>query len=173
MRSCTLQVKINKTNSTAECSSALLKPMKKVLVFTVAMLLTLAVQAQTVATTDPTQDPKAVTMAFFKVLKDADSGTLVKIATDDFVIISSDGQQAERDLLVQGLSGGFLTVQESPINVTRTSVYNSDASIVSGSTRFKGDLQGQKFDTAIIFSATCIKQGAGWKIAGMQITPEK
>ncbi len=154
--------------------------MKKVLVFTVAMLFTLAVQAQTTApvtttatATDPTQDPKGVTMAFFKVLKDADSGTLVKIATDDFVIISSDGQQADRDLLGQALGGGFLTVQESPVNVSRTSVYNGDAAVVAGTMRFKGDLQGQKFDMPVIFSATCIKQGAGWKIAGMQITPGK
>lgn len=148
--------------------------MKKVLVFIAMMLFTLAVRAQTTApaaATDPMQDPKSVTMAFFKVLKDTDSGTLVKIATDDFVIIASDGQQADRDLLGQAMSGGFLTVQETPINVTRTSVYNTDASVVSGNMRFKGDLQGQKFDIPVVFSATCIKQGAGWKIAGMQLTP--
>ncbi len=152
--------------------------MKKVLVFIAAMLVTVAVQAQTTApamatsaTADPTQDPKAVTMAFFKVLKDADSGMLTKIAADDFAIISSDGQQADRDLLVQAISGGYLTVQETPINISRMSVYNGDAAVVAGSMRFKGDLQGQKFDMAVVFSATCIKQGAGWKIAGMQLTP--
>lgn len=152
--------------------------MKKVLAFTVALLFTLVAQAQTTApaantatTADPTQDPKAVTMAFFKVLKDADSGTLVKVATNDFVIIGSDGQQADRDLLGQALGGGFLVLQESPINVTRTSVYNGDAAVVAGTMRFKGDLQGQKFDMPVVFSATCVKQGSGWKIAGLQITP--
>ena len=150
--------------------------MKRVLVFTAAMLFTLAVQAQTTApaattTADPTQDPKAVTMAFFKVLKDTDTKMLIKIATDDFVIIGSDGQQAERDLLNEAMIGGFLTVQETPINIARTSIYNGDAAVVSGTTRFKGDLQGQKFDMPVVFSATCIKQGAGWKIAGMQLTP--
>jgi ketosteroid isomerase-like protein len=155
--------------------------MKNLLSLTVATLFLLFALAQTAAiaqttatataTTDPTQDPKTVTMAFFKVLKDADAATLVKIATNDFVIISSDGQQADRDLLSQALGGGFLTVQESPINTVTPRIYNGDAAVVVGNMRFKGDLQGQKFDMSVVFSATCVKDGTGWKIANLQLSP--
>ncbi|TAE30005.1 MAG: nuclear transport factor 2 family protein [Cytophagales bacterium] len=142
--------------------------MRNALVFVVTLLLSTPLVAQTA--TDPGQDPTAATTALFKALLDEDSNKMLALTTDDFAIISYDGQTADRDLMGQALSGGILVVDALAPTGTRARTYNNDAAVVSGSTKFKGNLQGTAFDTEVVFTATCVKQGNTWKVASVQFS---
>lgn len=138
------------------------------LVFTTA---TFAQQTTAQQTTDPTQDPTALGNAFFKAMQDEDGTTMGKLLSDDFTITSFDGQGADRDLLLQGVSGGYVVVDSATVSNTRTRSYNSDAAIMTGTWKAKGNIQGQAFENNIAFSVASAKQGNSWKIVNIQFTP--
>lgn len=104
---------------------------------------------------------------------DEDSNKLNAITTTDFSIVSFDGQTADRDLMGQALGGGYLVVDAATPNGTKARMYNNDAAVVSGTSTFKGSLQGTAFNTEIAFTALCVKQGAAWKVASLQFSPSK
>ena len=145
--------------------------MKKVLLVAVTMLLSAPLFAQTAP--DPTQDPSAATTAIFKAMLDEDSVKFNAITTDDCTITNSDGQIADRDLVGQALGGGYLVVDAAAVMGAKTRTYNNDAAVVSGTSNFKGNLQGTAFDTQVVFTALCVKQGTGWKVASLQFSPAK
>jgi hypothetical protein len=147
--------------------------MKKLLVLAVTLLLSAPLFAQTAPATDPTQDPSAATMALFKAMLDEDSGKLNAVTTDDFNVVNFDGQIADRDLMGQALGGGFLVVDAATPSGTKARMYNNDAAVVSGTSKFKGSLQGAAFDTEVAFTALCVKQATGWKVASLQFSPSK
>ncbi len=146
--------------------------MKRFLLFAASLLVTAGAFAQTPAA-DPMQDPSALTSALFKALEAEDGAAAAKLITDDFTITSFDGQSADKDLLGQALGGGFLVIDKATATNLQTRTYNADAAVVTGSSSFKGNLQGQAFDQAVVFTVVCIKQGAGWKAAILQFTPTK
>jgi len=137
----------------------------------VTMLFSASLFAQTA--TDPTQDPSGATTALFKALLDEDGAKMNAITTDDFSITNSDGQTADRDLMGQALSGGYLVVDAAAATGTKARMYNNDAAVVSGTSKFKGNLQGTAFDSEVVFTALCVKQGAGWKVASLQFSASK
>ncbi|WP_027303100.1 nuclear transport factor 2 family protein [Rudanella lutea] len=144
--------------------------MKRLLVLAVLGLFSLTTYAQS-APADPAQDPSALTGAFFKAMQDEDSNKMQSITTDDFSIVNFDGNTADRDLLVQALSGGHLTVETATPSGMRARSYNNDAAVVTGTTKFKGSLQGQALQSDVLFTAVCVKQGNGWKVANVQFSP--
>ena len=132
-------------------------------------LLTASVAfAQTPAPAAP--EPQALATTFFKALEAEDVATLANITTDDFAIVNFDGQVADRDLLGQGLVGGFLVIETASATNLRTRTYNTDMAIVTGDSSFKGSLQGGNFKATVSFTVTCVKVATGWKIAGAQLS---
>lgn len=147
--------------------------MKKMFVLALTIVLSAPLFAQTAPATDPGQDPSAATTALFKSMLDEDSNKLNAVTTDDFSIVSFDGQIADRDLMGQALGGGFLVVDAAAPVGTKARMYNNDAAVVSGTSTFKGSLQGAAFNTDVIFTAFCVKQSAGWKVASLHFSQVK
>ncbi len=145
--------------------------MKFILSLIAGLLFATTTFAQT-ASTDPTQDPTALTNAFFKAMLDED-GTFNKYLTSDFSITSFDGQTVDGDLLAQGVGGGFVIIETGTVADARTRQYNNDAAVTTGNWKAKGSIQGQGFDSTVAFSVTSVKQGSGWKIANIQFTSAK
>ncbi|WP_245563656.1 DUF4440 domain-containing protein [Spirosoma luteum] len=75
------------------------------------------------------------------------------------------------DLMVQGVGGGFIVIETAASTDTRTRQYNSDAAVVTGKWKAKGNVQGQPFDSTVTFSVMCIRQRNSWKIVTAQFTP--
>ncbi|MFD2932422.1 nuclear transport factor 2 family protein [Spirosoma flavum] len=143
--------------------------MKHIVPFIIALLLTtttFAQQANTLA-----QDPTALGNAFFKALLDEDSKTLGSLISSDLDVISFDGQSVDGDVLIQGVSGGFVLVETGTVADIVTRQYNSDAAVMTGTWKAKGNIQGQAFDNSVAFSLVSAKQGGTWKIVNVQFTP--
>ena len=117
------------------------------------------------------QDPTAATTAFFKAMLEEDANSMGTLLTDDFMIVTNDGTTADKSLLMQGLSGGYLTLDTGTTsNVARPRIYNTNAAIVTGNWKQKGTLQGQPFNSEVIFTVVCAKMGSDWKIANVQFS---
>lgn len=150
--------------------------MKVLFPFVAALLLTTAAFAQQAATTtatDPTQDPTALSNAFFKAMLDEDGNAMGKLIASDFTIISFDGQSVDGDLLMQGVGGGYVVIETGVISDARTRQYNTDSAVTTGTWKVKGSIQGQPLNANAAFSVVSAKQGSGWKIVNVQFTPGK
>lgn len=141
--------------------------MKYAFVFLMLTALTTGAFAQ--AATD--QDPAALTTAFFKAMLEEDAANMGKLLTDDFMVVTNEGQTADKSLLIQGISGGYLVVDTGATsNVSKARMYNNDAAVVTGNWKQKGSLQNQSFDNEVIFTVVCAKTGSSWKIANVQFS---
>lgn len=141
--------------------------MKLILVIA-ALLLNTATFAQQA---DVNQDPTALGNAFFKALLDEDGAALGKLVASDFSLTSFDGHSVESDMLVQGVSGGYVVVDAATVSDTRIRQYNNDAAVMTGTWKAKGNVQGQSFDNTVTFSVVSAKQNGSWKIVNIQFTP--
>jgi ketosteroid isomerase-like protein len=141
--------------------------MKKVAFILGVLFTTSGAIAQTAAPAPG--EPTALAQAFFKAMEAEDGAAIAAITTDDFAIVSFDGQVADRDLLGQGLSGGFLNLETATATNLRTRTYGTTA-LVLGDSKFKGSLQGTNFNTNVVFTITCVKNGDKWKIAAAQLS---
>jgi len=144
--------------------------MKLIFSLFAALLLTTATFAQTVA--DPMQDATAVGNAFFKAMLDED-GTISKYLTNDFSIISFDGQVVDGDLLAQAVGGGYVIIETGVVSDARTRQYNADAAVMTGNWKVKGSVQGQTLDNTSAIAVLMVKQNGAWKISNVQFTPMK
>lgn len=144
--------------------------MKLIFSFFAALMLTTATFAQTAA--DPMQDPTALGNAFFKAMLDED-GTISKYLTNDFSIISFDGQVVDGDLLAQAVGGGYVIIETGVVSDARTRQYNTDAAVMTGNWKVKGSVQGQTLDNTSAVAILMVKQNGAWKIASVQFTPMK
>lgn len=148
--------------------------MKSLISFATALLLTTAAFAQQITTvTDPTQDPTAIGNAFFKAMLDEDGTSMGKLLASDFSITSFDGQAVDGGMLMQGVSGGYVTIATGVVSDARTRQYNTDSAVMTGTWKVKGAVQGQPLDANASFSVVSAKQGSGWKIVNVQFTPVK
>ena len=142
--------------------------MKRLVFAAITLLTTSGLFAQTAA--PAATEPAGLATAMMKALEAEDASAIAAITTDDFTIVSFDGQTADRDLLGQGLSGGFLVVETAPANNVRSRQYNGNTAIVTGDSKFKGSLQGTNFNANIVFTVTCVKMANGWKVANLQLS---
>ena len=143
--------------------------MKITLTFIAAFLFITVSFAQ--QTADSTQDPTALGNTFFKSMLDEDGATLGKLISSDFSLVSTDGNTVDGDMLTQALGGGILIVETATVSDAKTRQYNTDAAVMTGNWKVKGNLQGQAFDTVVTFSVMCAKQAGSWKIVNVQFTP--
>jgi Domain of unknown function (DUF4440) len=141
--------------------------MKVLFSLIVAGLLTASAFAQTPATP---ADATALTNSVLKAMGEEDGAAVTTLTTDDFTITGFTGQQADRDLLVQGLNGGFLVFETATASGVQARTYNADAAAVTGTWTVKGNLQGKEFKGDAAFSATCVKVAGAWKMASFQMT---
>ena len=139
--------------------------MKKILFIAAILCNTLAF-----AQADPTASPTDCTNAFFKGMLDEDAAPIEKVTAADFLIISFDGTIAEKDLVLQGVGGGFVLIETGVVSGLRVRTYGDNAAVVTGSWKAKGAIQGNNFDNEIIFGTTCIKTAGSWKMVSMQFT---
>ena len=115
-------------------------------------------------------DAVGIVNAFISSIADKKSSDLQRLVTHDFNIVSWDGQTVDTQLLTQGLQEGVINLQNSATFAVRSRSYG-DASIVTGTWRIKGDIQGTQFDNNILFTGVVVKQGGIAKIASFQMTP--
>ena len=136
--------------------------MKKLLTLVAFISLTSAAFAQNSA------NPEGVSTTFFKAMQDEDSGTMAKILADDFQITNADGQSADKDLMGQALSGGYLVVETAATSNLKTRIVGGTTGLVSGVLKMKGSLQSQAFDNKVAFTLVAIKQGDTWKVSDVR-----
>lgn len=115
-------------------------------------------------------DAVSTVNAFITSIVEKKPSDLQRLVTHDFSIVSWDGEIVDAQLLSQGLQEGLINLQNSSTFAVRSRSYG-DASIVNGTWRIKGDIQGNTFDTNIIFTGVVVKQGGLPKIASFQMTP--
>ena len=139
--------------------------MKKILFIAAVLCSTLAFAQE-----DPTTTPTDCTNAFFKGMLEEDTTPIEKVTAADFSIVSFDGTMAEKDLLLQGVSGGFVLIETGVVSGLRVRTYGDNAAVVTGNWKAKGAIQGNNFENEIIFGATCIKTAGSWKMVSMQFT---
>lgn len=116
------------------------------------------------------QDPSACTNSFFQSLLEENGSSLSRLLTPDFGIVSFDGQVIDGYTLAEGVSGGYVIIDVASTSGIQTRTYG-DAAVVTGLWKTKGKVQGNGFDTEVVFTSMCVKQGGAWKIASMQFTP--
>lgn len=137
----------------------------KAFLFLTTLLFSTALFAQT----DPSATPTDCTNAFFKGMLDENGTIIEKTTTDDFTIINYDGMLADKDLVLQGVNGGFVVIETATVENLRVRTYG-DAAVVTGTWKAKGAIQGNNLSNQIMFSAMCVKVAGNWKMASMQFT---
>lgn len=115
-------------------------------------------------------DAQTCTISFFQALAEKNSTSLNHLLTFDFGLVSFDGQIIDGKMLSEAVESGYITIENSNISSLRARSYG-DASVVTGFWNTKGTIQSIDFNTEVVFSALCIKQGGAWKLASIQFTP--
>lgn len=139
--------------------------MQKLLALVAFICLTTLSFAQSTST------PETITSSFFKAMQDEDGATMAKIIADDFQITNVDGQSADKDLIAQALSGGYLVVETAATSNFKTRLIGGTTGIVSGVLKLKGSLQSQAFDNKTAFVLVTVKQGETWKVSDVRFIP--
>lgn len=119
---------------------------------------------------DPASDAQTCTNRFFQALSENNSTSFAQLLTFDFGLVSFDGQLVDSKMLSEAITSGFITIENSSTSSIRQRAYG-DASVVTGFWTTKGAIQGNSFNTEVVFSALCVKQGGTWKLASIQFTP--
>ena len=107
---------------------------------------------------------------FFKALLEEDSKSLDKLLSSDFSITSFDGKAIDRNLLIQALDQGYITIESGMLSGTNTRNYG-DVGIVTGSWSAKGQIQNNSFGNDLVYMVVCVKSGGTWKVSAVQFTP--
>ena len=120
-------------------------------------------------TTSGSASPETTSNTFFVALQNEDSGAMTKILADDFQITAADGQSADKELMGQALSGGYLVVDTATPSNVKSRMIGTATSVVSGVLKFKGSLQSQAFDNKVAFTVVTTKQGDTWKVSDVRL----
>ena len=116
------------------------------------------------------QDASSSTQTFFEALREKDGAALSGVLASDFYLISFDSQLLDAGTLREAVSAGYVQVDRDELYNLRTRTYG-EAAVVTGNWRVRARLQGQSFDTEVVFSSLCVRQGGSWKLASLQLTP--
>lgn len=116
------------------------------------------------------RDAQTCTTSFFQALTEKNTTSLNQLLTFDFGVVSFDGQIIDGKMLTEAVESGYITIENSNISSMRIRSYG-DAAVVTGFWNTKGTIQSVDFNTEVVFSALCVKQGGTWKLASIQFTP--
>jgi hypothetical protein len=142
--------------------------MKKIIVTFLLICSGLISHAQS-AYKQPT-DATDCTKILFQAILEKDESTLSNVLANDFSIISFQGREINRDLLIGSIAKGYLKVDSGMLSGIRTRNY-SDVTVVTGSWNVKAKVESASFDGEIAFMAVCARVGGNWKVSMMQMTP--
>jgi ketosteroid isomerase-like protein len=142
--------------------------MKKYLLVGLLLLGTCAAHAQVGFITP--RDAEECSNLFFRALLDEDSNALNNILSDDFSIVSFNGQQIDRTTLSGAVAQGYLTVDTGMLSGVRTRTYG-DVGIVTGIWNVKGKLESSSFQNQVAYTVVSVKNAGIWKVVNAQLTP--
>jgi len=143
--------------------------MRKLVLLSFLIFSGIVVQAQTAA--QPT-DATDCSNQFFKALLEENSKALEGLLAPDFSITSFSGKVIDRNLLMQAVEGGYLTVESGMLSGALTKNYN-DVGIVTGTWSTKGQIQNNGFNNDVAYMTVCVRSGGSWKVSAVQLTPIK
>jgi hypothetical protein len=115
-------------------------------------------------------DATDCTNMLFQALLDKDGNTLGNVLANDFSIISFQGREINRDLLIGSIAKGYLTVDSGMVSGVRVRNY-SDVTVVTGSWTVRAKIENASLQGEMAFMAVCAKSGGNWKVSMMQLTP--
>ena len=115
-------------------------------------------------------DATECTKMFFQAILDKDSNTLSNVLAYDFSIISFQGREINRDLLIESISKGYLIVDSGMLSGIRSRNY-SDVTVVTGSWNVRAKIENAGLEGEMAFLVVCVKAGGNWKVSMMQLTP--
>lgn len=115
-------------------------------------------------------DPATTVNAFLTSLSEKNTKNMQSIVTNDFAIVSWNGELVDSYMLSQALQEGFVNLEESRPAGLRTRNYG-EAAVVTGNWKAMGDIEGNRFDNYMIFTALVVKQGGVFKLASFHLTP--
>ncbi len=125
-------------------------------------------QAQT-AFTQPT-DATDCTNMLFKALLEKDGNVLSNVLAQDFSIISFQGREINRDILIGSVAKGYLSVESGMLSGIRSRNF-SDVTIVTGLWNVRAKIENNTLQGEMAFMSVCIRAGGVWKVSAMQLTP--
>jgi hypothetical protein len=125
-------------------------------------------QAQTAAL--HSNDPSVTVNAFLTSITEKNTSNLRSLVTTDFAVVSWNGDLVDSYLLSQGLQEGIVNLQESKPTGMRTKNYG-DAAVITGNWKVMGEIEGNRVDNFMIFTALVVKQGGVFKLASFHLTP--
>lgn len=146
----------------------ILLSMKKFRLLILLLLTSAAASAQ--SSFNPPRDGSECANFFFKALLEEDTEVLNNILSDDFSIISFDGQQADKNMLSQGLSQGYITIDTGMLSGMRTRDYG-DINVITGIWNVRGKMENNSFQNELSYMVIAAKKGGIWKITAAQLTP--
>lgn len=106
----------------------------------------------------------------FQAILEKDGNTLSNVLANDFSIISFQGREINRELLIGSIAKGYLVVDSGMLSGVRTRNYN-DVTVVTGSWNVRAKIENASLQGEMAFMAVCAKAGGNWKISMMQLTP--
>jgi ketosteroid isomerase-like protein len=113
------------------------------------------------------RDAEECSNLFFRALLDEDYNTLNNILSDDFSIVSFNGQQIDRATLSGAVAQGYLTIETGMLSGVRT----RNVGIVTGIWNVKGKLESSSFQNQVAYTVVSVKNAGIWKVVNVQLTP--
>lgn len=123
-------------------------------------------QAQMATPSDATD----CSQMFFKALLEEDTKALESLLAFDFTVTSFDGQQIDRQTLLQAIQEGYLSVDSGMLSGLRTRNYG-DVGVVTGRWNANGLVQNMRFTQELSCMVVAVKVGGHWKVSAVQLTP--
>lgn len=107
---------------------------------------------------------------FFKALLEEDAASVGSLITNDFTVISFNGQLVDSRALQQAVTQGYIVVDSGMLTGTRTRTYG-DVAVVSGQWNVSARIQNNGFQGNVAYTTICVRAGGQWKVASAQLTP--
>jgi ketosteroid isomerase-like protein len=108
---------------------------------------------------------------FFAALREADTGSLAELLTDDFVLVDVlMGSEVSRATLIDALAAGNLTFDSIDVVSSRVRRYG-DAAIVVGRTEMRGRTGETDWSARSRYTHLFVAEGGRWRLASAQGTP--
>lgn len=142
--------------------------MKKYLLFGLLSIATHSIYAQ--ASFSTPKDAEECSNVFFKALLDEDTNVLTNILSDDFSIVSFDGQQIDKTTLSGAVTQGHITIETGMLSGARTRNYG-DVGVVTGTWNVKGKIESSGFQNQVAYTVVSVKNAGIWKVVNVQLTP--
>lgn len=107
---------------------------------------------------------------FFKALLDEDAASVANLISNDFTVISFNGQTVDGPALQQAIGQGYIVIDSGMLTGTRTRTYG-DVAVTSGNWNVSARIQNNGFNGEVTYTTVCVRSGGKWRITAAQLTP--